>query len=93
MAIGATIAALPAAAYAITVAGKPYYYANGVYYAPQGGQYAVVAPPQGAVVSQPAALLLHCLRRQHTKSRLRWRVLRCGSERLPGDPAAESERP
>jgi hypothetical protein len=37
---------LPAAVAAISVAGNPYYYANGVYYAPQGGQYAVVPPPQ-----------------------------------------------
>jgi hypothetical protein len=52
-AIGATIAALPATAAAVSVAGNPYYYADGVYYAPQGGQYAVVAPPQGAVVASP----------------------------------------
>jgi outer membrane protein assembly factor BamB len=52
-AIGATVAALPAAAAAISVAGNPYYYANGVYYASQGGQYAVVPPPQGAVVTSP----------------------------------------
>src|SRR6202008_3691885 len=31
LAIGATMAALPAAAAAISVAGNPYYYANGVY--------------------------------------------------------------
>ena len=48
-----TVAALPAAAAAISVAGNPYYYANGVYYAPQGGQYSIVAPPQGAVVATP----------------------------------------
>jgi len=53
LAIGATVAAVLAAAAAISVAGNPYYYANGVYYAPQGGQYAVVAPPQGAVVATP----------------------------------------
>jgi len=52
-AIGATMAALPAAAVALSVAGSPYYYANGVYYAPQSGQYAVVAPPQGAIVPAP----------------------------------------
>jgi hypothetical protein len=52
-AIGATVAALPAAVAAISVAGSPYYYSNGVYYAPQGGQYVVVAPPQGAVVASP----------------------------------------
>ena len=38
---------------AISVAGNPYYYANGVYCAPQSGQYAVVPPPQGAVVATP----------------------------------------
>ncbi len=53
IAVGATLAVLPAAAMAISVAGNPYYYTNGVYYAPQGGQYAVVPPPQGAVVSTP----------------------------------------
>jgi hypothetical protein len=52
-AIGATMAVLPAAAIALTVAGNPFYYANGVYYAPQGGQYTVVAPPQGAIVTTP----------------------------------------
>lgn len=41
------------AAAAISVAGNPYYYANGVYYGSQGGQYVVVAPPQGAVVASP----------------------------------------
>src|SRR5271166_5202828 len=51
LAIGATLAVLPAAVAAISVAGNPYYYANGVYYAPQGGQYEVVPPPQGAVVA------------------------------------------
>ena len=50
-AIGATVAALPAAA--IYVAGNPYYYADGVYYPLQGGQYSVVAPPQEAVVASP----------------------------------------
>ncbi len=53
-AIGATMAALPAAAIVLSVAGNPYYYADGVYYAAQARQYAVVAPPQGAVVATPA---------------------------------------
>lgn len=53
MAIGATVAALPMAAVALTVAGTPYWYSNGVYYESQGGQYAVVPPPQGAVVPAP----------------------------------------
>ena len=54
LALGATIAALPAAAAAISVAGNPYYYAGGVYYAPAASdQYQVVPPPQGAVVSTP----------------------------------------
>lgn len=51
--IGATIAALPAAAIALNVAGNPYYYWNGIYYQPQGGQYAIVGPPEGAVVATP----------------------------------------
>src|SRR5262249_32654127 len=34
-AMGATVAALPAAAVAISVAGNPFWYDNGVYYAPQ----------------------------------------------------------
>ena len=53
LAIGAAIAALPAAAYALTVAGSPYWYSNGVYYAQQGGSYVVAAPPIGAVVPAP----------------------------------------
>ena len=43
-----------AAALAISVAGNPYYYANGVGTTRrQGRQYAVVPPPQSAVVSAP----------------------------------------
>ena len=53
IALGASLAVLPAAAYAFSVANAPYWYANGVYYAPQGGQYIVVPPPQGAVVPTP----------------------------------------
>jgi len=52
-AMGETVAALPVAAAAISVAGNPFWYDNGVYYASQGGQYAVVPPPQGAVVATP----------------------------------------
>ncbi len=36
-AIGATMAALPAVAIALSVAGTPYWYGNGVYYASQAG--------------------------------------------------------
>src|ERR1700757_4664699 len=57
MATGAAITRASAAA-AISVAGNPYYYSNGVYYAPQGGQYAVVEngykvtpPPIGSSVT------------------------------------------
>ena len=53
LAIGATMVALPAAAIAISAASHPYYYASGVFYEPQGGQYVVVPPPQGAVVPAP----------------------------------------
>jgi arylsulfatase A-like enzyme len=53
IAIGASIAALPLAAYSLSVAGSPYWYSNGVYYAPQGGTYVVTAPPVGAVVPTP----------------------------------------
>ena len=55
LAIGAGVAVLPAAAVALTVAGNPYYYADGVYYAPQGGEYVVAHPPQGAIVTTPPA--------------------------------------
>jgi hypothetical protein len=51
--IGATLAVLPAAVAAISVAGNPYYYANGVYYAPQCGRYTVAAhstPPYRPVI-------------------------------------------
>jgi hypothetical protein len=50
LAVGATMAALPAAAYALSAAGAPYWYSNGVYYAAQGGSYVVTPPPIGAVV-------------------------------------------
>ena len=52
-AIGATISCAAGGSYALTVAGTPYWYANGVYYASQAGHYAIVAPPQGAVVPAP----------------------------------------
>ena len=53
MAVGATVASLPAQATPITVQGNPYYSSGGVYYAPspQGNGYTVVPPPKGAVIS------------------------------------------
>ncbi len=52
-ALGATFAALPAAAYAMSVAGTDYWYAGGVYYGWDAGEYTVVAPPIGAVIPAP----------------------------------------
>ena len=45
----ATIAFLPFYYQTIWIGGYPYYYADGVYYAPAPGGYMVVSPPQGAV--------------------------------------------
>ena len=46
---GIIVPVLPPAYATIDVGGAPYYYANGVYYAPAPGQgYAVVQPPPGA---------------------------------------------
>jgi hypothetical protein len=89
LAVGATIAALPAAAAAISVAGNPYYYANGVYYAPQGGQYAVVPPPQGAVVPTPPPSCSTVYVGSSDRARLRRRILRACRERLQSQPAAD----
>jgi hypothetical protein len=50
LAMGATIASLPEQSVQVEAQGNPYYYANGVYYAPQGNSYAVVPPPKGAVI-------------------------------------------
>ena len=45
---------LPPAYTTLWVGGVPYYYANGVYYSPMPGEgYAVVAPPDGVVETQP----------------------------------------
>ena len=89
VAIGATMAALPVAAAAISVAGNPYYYSNGVYYAPQGGQYAVVPPPQGAVVATPPPSCSTVVCRLRERTRLRRRILCAGRERLQSQPAAD----
>jgi hypothetical protein len=48
--LGATFAALPAEAYAMSIAGDNFWYADGVYYGYNGGQYIVVPPPVGAVI-------------------------------------------
>ena len=50
------IASLPPRYETVVVYGTPYYYANGTYYqvAP-GGNYVVVAPPQGATVQNAPA--------------------------------------
>jgi hypothetical protein len=42
---------LPAAAVGLSVANAQYWYANGVYYGLQNGQYVIAPPPYGAVVS------------------------------------------
>ena len=53
--LGLMIPLLPAAYLALTIGGAPYYYADGVYYAPAPGQgYMVVPPPDGAVAALPA---------------------------------------
>ncbi len=53
--LGLMIPLLPAAYIALTIGGAPYYYANGVYYAPAPGQgYVVVAPPDGADPAMPS---------------------------------------
>ncbi len=66
-----------------------YWYASGVYYALQNGQYVVVPPPHGAVVSTepPSCSVIYV----GNSTRLD-----CGGafyctcvERLPGDPAAD----
>ena len=53
---GLVIPLLPAAYVSLWIGGSPYYYANGVYYAPAPNQgYVVVAPPAGADSAQPVA--------------------------------------
>ncbi len=55
--IGIVVPLLPPDCTTLWIGGAPYYYANGVYYAPAPGQgYAVVAPPPGAEVAQPVAV-------------------------------------
>jgi len=48
-----TLAFLPLYYQTIWWGGYPYYYADGLYYAPIQGGYMVVDPPQGAVTQQP----------------------------------------
>jgi hypothetical protein len=47
------VAPLPLYYQTIWVGGLPYYYANGIYYAPTVGGYAIVDPPQEAVSQGP----------------------------------------
>ena len=51
--IGIVLPLLPPAYASLWIGGAPYYYANGLYYAPAPGGYAVVAPPPGYDVAQP----------------------------------------
>jgi len=52
--LGVVVPLLPPAYATLWIGGAPYYYANGVYYAPAPGQgYTVVAPPPGADTAQP----------------------------------------
>jgi hypothetical protein len=83
------IAALPAATAAISVAENPYYYANGVYYAPQGRQYTVVPPPQGAVVAIPPPSCSTVYVGSATELDCGGRVLRTCRERRQSQPAAD----
>jgi Family of unknown function (DUF6515) len=49
----ATVAFLPFYYQTMWIGGYPYYYADGIYYAPIEGGYMVVNPPQGAVNQVP----------------------------------------
>ena len=52
--LGIVVPVLPPAVVTLWIAGAPYYYANGVYYATTPGQgYTVVAPPSDAITAQP----------------------------------------
>jgi hypothetical protein len=84
-ALRATVAALPAAAAALSVAG--YWYANGVYYAMQSGHCVVVPPPQGAVVTAPppSCSVVYV----GGSNNLDWRVLRARAEWLSSYPPAD----
>jgi hypothetical protein len=53
--LGAAVASLPPHYETVIVAGSPYYYANGVYFAKSGTQYVVVPAPVGATVQHPPA--------------------------------------
>lgn len=57
--LGIVVPFLPVTHVSLWIGGSPYYYANGVYYAQVPGQgYAVVEPPPGAEVAQPATRVL-----------------------------------
>jgi hypothetical protein len=47
------VASLPLYYQTLWIGGYPYYYANGTYYAPAAGGYAIVDPPQEAVSNVP----------------------------------------
>lgn len=49
--LGAISRSLPPKHTTVIVQGRTYYYAEGTYYMGSGGQYTVVAPPPGAVVT------------------------------------------
>ncbi|WP_290641011.1 DUF6515 family protein, partial [Aquabacterium sp.] len=54
--VGVVVPLLPPDCVTLWMAGVPYYYANGVYYAVSPGQgYVVVQPPVGAESAQPVA--------------------------------------
>ena len=56
MLLGMAVASLPPRHETIVVAGSPYYYANGVYYASAPSGYTVVPAPVGATVEQAFGL-------------------------------------
>jgi len=55
MLLGMAVASLPPKHETVVVAGAPYYYVNGVYYAPAASGYTVVPAPVGASVEHPPA--------------------------------------
>jgi hypothetical protein len=76
LAIGATVASLPAQSTPIAVQGDPHYYSGGVYYAPQGNGYTAVPRPKGAVIPSVSIILHDGLRWRQKLRLLQWCVLR-----------------